>query len=679
MNEAQRKAVTHGSGPLLVLAGPGSGKTTVITRRTLFLIKEKHIPPDKILVLTFTREAAASMKNRFLQLADQNLPVRFGTFHSLFLEILKKSNHLPNNQKLMTAKMKRDLLRPLLDKMRPETQNSADLRRQQEENRLIKELTDAIGFYKNTGDRERTLAKIDPVLKEHFDDILHSYEIARIRSGAIDYDDMIHECAQLLETDGAVRARFQAMYSHILLDEFQDINPEQYRILKLLKPPGGEVFAVGDDDQSIYAFRGSDPLLLQRFKEEYSAETLLLNINYRSPESVVQASLRVINANHNRFTKDLLAARPDGHRERPVYVRGFLSSTEQDAYIIDKLRGIQEKENAAVLFRTNVELICFASKLKSARLKFTAPEESIDLYSHTVSRDIIAYLRLAVHCANPDILQDSLLRIANKPERKFDRELLLGSEGDVEKLAQICERNAARYERSAERNARVSPSSFVYEALQNADETLKTARIFLHDLQMLAVRPPFLAVPFIRKVMEYDKYLKDLAGDEAGLLDEYESILDWMSTEAKQYENIKEWLEEIDGEDERNRRTKNMKRNNEIDHERDQTASNRQSKLDTIPPNIHLMTVHSAKGLEFDHVFIPGCNEGNYPRRRRGSAAEKEKKSREEQAEERRYREEERRVFYVGMTRAKKSLELSYLAGTKDHPRLVSGFLNPLL
>lgn len=591
LNKAQREAVMHGEGPLLVLAGPGSGKTFTITQRINFLIENMQVPPEEILVITFTRDAAKSMQQRFQEQSEQIYPVNFGTFHSVFYHILSHSQgsiHSPQRQ-ILQQSQKKQILDSILKAYHKATEEE------------LAALIAGISFYKNTGDIKTAVNKLPLEWRDDFYTIYGQYEKVRKQKHVMDFDDMVYECAELLEKDTELRRHWQKQFSHILMDEFQDINPMQYRVIKLLAREPYNMFAVGDDDQAIYGFRGSSPACLKLFQEEYQAQQILLNINYRSYEDIVKASCLVIQENKERFAKQLSANstgdsdwKNNSSRKGNAQVRicTFTEREEEYRYLIHTLSGMKETENCAVLFRTNMYMQGFAARLHQQGISYTMKEKATSIYENAVVKDIMAYLRLA----NGENKRELWLRILNKPQRNISREAFVG--GDV--------------------------------------------RILEKEMKYMKNMPPFLAVQYVRRVIGYERYLKEKArrqnmGEQ--FTEESDTLLDWLSEDAKQYETITAWLEA-----------------------QEKYACMRVTEKE-LPPNIHLMTIHASKGLEFDHVWIPDCNEKIYP-----YGAMPDAKS----------CEEERRIFYVGMTRAKKSLEILCTTGTKERPRLISRFLNPL-
>ena len=300
LNASQREAVTFGEGPLLLLAGPGSGKTFTITQRILYLIRERRITPEKLLVITFTREAALSMRQRFAQISPQEVhTVNFGTFHSVFYQILLQSGRISSGN-ILNDRQKRDLILPILKKITDCKKRSAA-----EVTELAGNYLAAIGYYKNTGDIENSRKKLPEEEKQHFSRIYEAYEEARKNTGGLDFEDILKECEEFLQRDPGQRTYWQNRFEYILIDEFQDINYRQYSIVKILAEKHRNIFAVGDDDQAIYGFRGARPACMRQFVEEFGAKQILLRTNYRSHPDIVEASLAVIDENKDRFHKDL--------------------------------------------------------------------------------------------------------------------------------------------------------------------------------------------------------------------------------------------------------------------------------------------------------------------------------------------------------------------------------------
>lgn len=650
-NNAQEQAITHREGPLLVLAGPGSGKTYTITGRILYLIEERHVKPEEILVITFTKDAALSMQQRFREQSKQLYPVNFGTFHSVFYHILNQSNAY-NNRQILQESQKKNLISPIIKKYRNIISGGVQISDRESFSEEVLLILSAISFYKNTGSMEEGIKKLPQEWKTVFEAVYKEYESVRKQKRAIDFDDMVYECAEMLEKDVHIREYWQKRFSHILVDEFQDINPMQYRVLGLLAKAPYNLFVVGDDDQAIYGFRGSKPACLKQFQRDYEAKQVLLNVNYRSFEDIIKASMLVIEENRDRFSKKLVASEKNRQIEMAseatirtdmkadkcvkhgVAIHAFEDKEAQCRYLTQMLSKVEKTETCAVLFRTNSYMQGVAATLQREGIRFVMKERIENIYEKEVVKDIMAYLRLA----SGETSRELWLQILNKPSRYISREALAecGKNLTIEKLK-------AHYE-----GIRTDSTSFLYvDKIRSGINTLEKQFGYLKNML------PYLALQYIRRVMGYEKYLKETYPDKRNgmkRLEEALELLDWLSEDAEQYSTVKEWLQAQEVY------TKAL-----TERENDRRSGLRNALFND--SNIHLMTIHASKGLEFDHVWIPDCNEKVFPY---GNMPDVESC------------EEERRMFYVGMTRAKKSLELLCVTGTKERPRLISRFLNPL-
>ncbi len=622
LNQAQREAVMHGEGPLLVLAGPGSGKTFTITRRICYLLEQK-IAPEQILVITFTKDAALSMQRRFWQATERTVPVNFGTFHSVFYHILRESHFFESKQShpILNDSQKKKLIVPIVKSFL----SGEEL--QYRQNDLSDEaisILSAISYYKNTGEEKEAIEMLSEELRPHFQAIFEGYERERRKRKLIDFDDMVYECRRVLEQDEALKKYWQGRFRHILVDEFQDSNPMQYKVLKLLLAQPYNLFAVGDDDQSIYGFRGSKPACLKQFVREYGAKQICLDINYRSRKTIVEASRHVIEESKERFPKKLRPApEKKGKNDNVkdiVCIRAFEEREQQYEYLLEQLRALKEGKTVGVLFRTNAYMQGLATRLSKEGIPYTMKEKAVSIYEHFIVKDIVAYIKVA----RGEGSRGDFLQIMNKPSRYISRESLDG-EG-IPDLREII----SYYRRKGldSRNIQV---------IWNLEKWEK-------QMKYLEKASPYLAVQYIRRVVGYESYLKEKAGGKQEVFREWQELLDWLCEDAAHYTTVQEWFDAQESYTGRLGREK------------------QEGQKDT--PAISLMTVHASKGLEFDRVYIPDCNEKIYPH---GNMVD-EKSC-----------EEERRIFYVAMTRAKENLELLYLTGTKERPRLSSRFLNPLL
>lgn len=608
LNDAQRLAVTHGEGPLLLLAGPGSGKTFTITQRILYLL-EQGTAPEAILVITFTKDAAVSMQQRFQEISPMNLPVNFGTFHSVFYHMLQVSGYVKSDR-ILNSSQKKKLLIPILKEYREEIMQEDTA-----------SLLSAMSIYKNTLSMEKAVKKAPKEWREIFPVICKRYENARMSLGAVDFDDMVCECRRMLTEDPQVRKYWQNRFEHILIDEFQDINPVQYETVRLLSKPPDNLFAVGDDDQAIYGFRGAEPDCLKRFAEEYHARQLLLNINYRSIKEIVDASGKVIGQNKNRFQKQIRALSEDRSMsakalpgQSPVTIKAFNDRDGQYQYLMQRIGGIQG--SCAVLFRTNALMQGTAARLRRAGIPYIIREKTQSIYDHFIFRDIMSYLMLA----QGKWSRERFLYICNRPSRYVSREAL-GSGKSFEEVK--------RY-------------------YSNVPKTLAALKLMEKQLNYMKDVSPKLAVTYILKAVGYERYLREQSKGYGDKREQWQEVLDWVKADAERFKNLNEWL---DFQEEYNESLKQKGTQGEKENHESGEA-------------VHLMTVHGSKGLEFDHIIIPDCNERVFPH---GSLIDADTC------------EEERRIFYVAMTRAAKSLELLYLNDFNTGSRLPSRFLNPLL
>ena len=584
--------------------------------------------PEKILVLTFTRDAAISMKERYLnelsqcvkqfnvsQAVKQNnvsqtvkqfyvsRPVNFGTFHSIFYQILKSSTNLQDYQ-ILTEADKRKILLPILEKTMPELNYL-------ERNQLGMELIPAISYYKNVKNEAEATARLPKEAKERFLDLFTSYERRRKEAGKLDFDDMLTDCHALFLNNPEIREKWQSRFDHVLIDEFQDVNPAQYEVIKLLTKDPWNVFAVGDDDQSIYGFRGADPSCMKRFAEEFHAKTITLNVNYRSHGDIVKAANQLIGHNRERFPKKIVALE-DHNKEKQVLKVGFAGRREEDGFLLERCKQfLAEKgdHTMGILFRTNRGLQRHAATLRRAGIDFMVKEKLQNPYRQEYCLDVHSYLCLA---HKMDEIRH-LTKIVNRPSRYVSREMIV---------------TATRMEGNAASKEQVNAVESLIKAYENKDpQVAEKLEMLQKQLNTLRKLSPFTAVQYVRKVVGYDRWILDQYGNHLEKRQEAMEILDWLSEEAKDCDDVEEFLGRFE---ETSRHALTEEKTNE---------SVRRS-------GITLMTVHGAKGLEFDQVILPDVNERNFPH---GVLPDQKTL------------EEERRVFYVGMTRAKKKLWLLYL------------------
>ena len=604
-NQAQKKAVIHGKGPCLVLAGPGSGKTLTIVNRIKYLIEEYKVRPEEILVVTFTRFAAAEMKNRLCALMGrQKLPVTVGTFHGIYYGILKWAYRM-GQQNILSEDEKYQILRFAAAKQKMEVFDEED---------FIQDIAAEIGKIKNN--------RIDPdefvsekCSADAFREIYREYERQRKKLKKIDFDDMLVLCYELFSSRPDVLAGWQKKFRYILIDEFQDINRIQYDVIRMLALPENNLFVVGDDDQAIYGFRGADSSLMFQFREDYpEAEQILLGMNYRSTANIVRNSLKVIEHNEHRFQKDLTASKDNG---ACIHVQEVKDPNEEAQYILDEIeKKVQEgtePEKIAVLFRIHTDARPVVEALLERHISFQMKEHLPNLYNHFIGKDIQAYFRLALG----ERKRQDFLQVMNRPKRYIGRDSLSGNTVSFEEIRKFyCDREWM---------------------MDRVDQ-------FEWDVKMLRKMAPYAAIQYIRKRVGYDDFLKDYAlTHNVNKADLFE-VLSEIEEAAKPYASLEEWFGHVQEYTEALR------------------LKERQRSLKQ--DGVRLMTIHAAKGLEFDTVFLIEANEGRIPY----------KKAKTEQETE-----EERRLFYVAMTRAKEVLKICYVKTKNGKETSPSRFVEELL
>ena len=589
LNESQTAAVAHAGGPMLVLAGPGSGKTLVITERTRRLIQGRGVDPSHILVITFTKAAAAEMKERFRTLmGGRRYPVTFGTFHAVFFQILKHAYGFHSGN-IIREEQKFTLLREIIGRMHLEYED---------ENELIGDLLGEISLVKNTG---IPFAHYYPknCAKEIFETIYQAYERQMKQRRLIDFDDMLVYCLELFQERKDILAAWQQKFQYILIDEFQDINKIQFDIVRMLAQPEDNLFVVGDDDQSIYRFRGAKPELMLGFEKAYpKARKVVLDINYRSRAPIVEASLKLISHNSQRFEKKIRTYAASQKRDATVQYYLWESQQQEGEAIIGQiLKGCREGHcynDFAVLFRTNTQPRLFMSQLMAYNIPFRTRDNIPNIYEHWVTRDILAYLRLAQGSRS----RRDILQVMNRPKRYLSRESLEGREIAFDAWAEYF------YEKE---------QPWVAERIEQLEG----------DLRVLSRTSPFAAVNYIRMGMGYEGFLKEYAQYRRINADALLDVLDELQDGARAYKTYEDWFAHMEAY------TEEMKR--------------QKKQQEQLADCISLATLHSAKGLEYPIVHILDVNEGLMPYKKAVLDADLE---------------EERRMFYVGVTRAKERLSL---------------------
>lgn len=601
LNTAQQRAVCHETGPMLVLAGPGSGKTTVLLCRISRLLERGLAKPQEILALTFSKAAAEEMKSRFENLNGAS-GVSFGTFHSIFFRILR-SRYGWNVEQIFQEEERRNILRNSIE---AEKWDIPDLEE------YISQFFSQLSLMNSELEQPNRFTPVGMPVEE-FRKLYRAYEGYKERHEKLDFDDMLTQCYQLLREDAAVREYWQRKYKFILVDEFQDVNQAQFACLQILAEKHQNLFVVGDDDQSIYAFRGARPDFLLRFPTLYpAAKKVTLNTNYRSTERIVNLAERVIGNNEVRFVKNMKGIGEAGDK-----VTFFLAedAAKEAAHIAEKIGRLLDEgvplTEIAVIYRTNLQGGAFARELYKRGIPYDLRDNSGNVYEHWVAKDLLAYLLLAEN----EESDSALRRILNKPKRYIGKDLLAEAETMPYTLLR---------------------SFFVCPSLKGwQEENLENLRI---DLNQIRKRTPYDALKYIRKVIGYDEYLEEFAAYRRTSAQVLQEIADEIMETAKDCADVRsfrEQLERLSLQMKEQSRKKGQKRN-----------------------GVALMTMHGAKGLEFRAVFLPSLVEGIVPHEKGMDTVA-----------------EERRLFYVAMTRASEKLCLSAILQRYEKERKPSRFL----
>ena len=535
LDPSQREAVCCGPGPCEIIAGPGSGKTLVLTERILYLLDHFKLKPSQILVLTFSRSAAVEMRERFLKKAgEKNRSVHFGTFHSAFFQILKEGTG--KDYAILGQAQKEKLLQHLICNYYPDENDRPSV--EEMEKMLCR-----------AGKRSREDGNTYAVRRD--------YQAFLRENGYLDFDDMITECRRFLQSDPQALAYWRGQFRAVLVDEFQDINIEQYEILKLLSDGNG-LFVVGDDDQSIYGFRGSSPAIMQKFMEDFPhAGRIFLSSNYRCSGAVCKAAGLMIRQNRIRIPKEICAMQP--MKDKTV-LRSFEEDRDEYRYLLKEMSRLTpgELDHTAVILRTNLHVLKISSFLSGHGIPCrgkTAPSREI---LSCVTRDLEAYHILASGLKAGKIPRSALYRVMNRPER-----YLLRSVAGKEIMA---------------------PEELLMD--NRGSGTFRTLREFLRDLDILGTLDPQGFVRYLTGPMGYGEWA-------ASRLGERETV----ELALQEIERVSSSVRDMDRLTDRLRRFPDQQRPSSSE-------------------GVHVMTMHVCKGLEFDRVYLPALNEGIIPGRR---------------------------------------------------------------
>ena len=583
--EAQKRAIESKARAVLVVAGPGSGKTTVLTERLVYLLKN-GAEAKSCLLLSFTRASSKEMAVRFTKRKIPGSIPHFSTIHALCLSLLREGKSV-QKEGLVNLYEKMDWLSAyFLEK---------GIAREEVEELLLT-YCNQISYFKSITEEER-LRFLHEEKNDEFLPLFQYYEKVRKSRGKLDFEDLLIEVLLELQKNTALADSWKSRYKHILVDEFQDLSLIQYAILKSLSEKGASLFVVGDEDQSIYGFRGASPDILFRFARDFpNCERIFLTDNFRSKEEIVELSKRLIGKNKERFQKPLAGRRGRGGKAKYFVVE---TGVEEALLLVEHVTGLLREgcppEEIAVLCRSKMQITPLLPEFMERGIPIVVMEELNNVFQHFIGKDILAYLRLAQNKeSSPELVQ-----ILSKPYRGLRREKILHKDSGISDLK---------------------------KAAKTPRERAETGKLEKH-LEALSGLAPRDAILFIRKEIGYEKYLEDFAKKKNKDFTEWWESLEEITAMSESYPDLDAFFRFVT---EFNRRALERRKQEE-------------------EKGIRFMTYHSAKGLEFDEVFLPDCIEGIIPDGRAKKVAELE---------------EERRSFYVALTRARKGIHI-YVTKTR--------------
>ena len=607
-NKSQIQAISHMDGPAMVLAGPGSGKTTVITHRIKNLIEKAEVHPENILVVTFTKAAAISMQKRFSTLMNggKGQLVTFGTFHSVFYKILRKSRRNEATE-ILSERQKTDYIREIIGRYGISSNDISELSQN-----IINDIGNIKGNMLNAQEYEPSCCK-----KEDFIKVYNAYNLELKKDGKMDFDDILREGYLLLCENHTILEQWRELYKYILIDEFQDINRIQMNIIELLASPLNNIFVVGDDDQSIYGFRGARPEIMIEFKDYYpEAELIVLDVNYRSTQSIINVAGRVIENNKTRLDK---CAHANNNKDFQPDIRKFRNQVEELKFVVSKIKEYENQgislSEMAILVRNNSQIQEISSFLKNRKIEAESGKHRSNIYNGMVAKDILSYVRGALKF-DGTYFNENLIYVLNKPQRYISRQVVLSVNMNISAVRRIYSKN-------------------------NIDS-------FLFHIEMIRKLPPQAALSYIRKGAGYEEYLRLYAIENnipmSGLLKQLEQLVQ----ECSKFNTLEQWINSIDS----------------AQNSEGQNFGKKSSGEGGTNNRINIMTMHGSKGLEFKAVFIVDANQGIIPT----SKALRERDF-----------EEERRLFYVAMTRAIDYLNIYAVEERLGCPIEVSMFVEEML
>ncbi len=616
-NDKQKSAIVHEEGPLLVLASPGSGKTTVLNARIAYLIFEHKVSPQNILALTFSKASAYDMNDRFHNIYRNliNEDVKFSTIHSFAFKIVRyyyQRNKI--NYDLIEGKKvqndKRQILKTINHRINKKNINDDKL----------EELVNAIGFVKNMMITPDDFKNHDFQIK-NFEDIFLAYEGYKKNNEfnrvLLDFDDMLVESYNILQKNKEILQKCQKQYKYVLMDEGQDTSLIQNKIIEIIAKPENNLFIVCDDDQSIFGFRGADPRYLLEFEERFSkAKKVFMEQNYRSTKDIVEVSNNFIKGNKGRYPKDMFT---ENKGEYSMNIARVEDEKKQTEYIINELKKTKDLKETAILYRNNMSSIAIIDKLYKHDIAFYMKDYHRNFFNHWVLKDILNFIRFANEDSNVYLLESIYTKFKSYIS-KTELEYLKDQSND----------------KSVFDNLINKPDIHEFKK--------RSIKKFKGMFRELRTKNPEQAIKYIRNKMEYEDKLRGYCEIAGYSFESLKSILMVLEEISKDTFNFNEFVDKL------NTLKKVMYKSRDNKNENAVTLS----------------TLHSSKGLEFEKVFMVDLIDGQIP------SLESIKHM---DIGNMKYLEEERRLWYVGMTRAKTSLNIISMKYKSGDPIAPSRFI----
>lgn len=607
----QEKAINHINGPALVLAVPGAGKTTVILHRTINLISNHHINPDKILSITFSKASAMDMKNRFEKMYPEfnRTKINFSTIHSFCYGLVREYAYMKRiGYKLIEEEKNTFNKYNLLKKI------YLEINKEYITEEKLETLISSISYIKNIMISPDDYISNNKIEIDNFLRIYNIYENYKRKHNLLDFDDMLTISLEILNSNRYLLEKYRDKYSYIQLDEGQDTSKIQMEIIKLLASPKNNLFIVADDDQSIYGFRGAYPQGLFDFKKDYpKGKFFYMEHNFRSTKNIVSLSNKFIKKNKTRYNKNIIT---DNDYLEPINIIKVKTIDEQYKYLLKEL---QEKgiKNTAILFRNNLSSVGLIEILERNKLPFKIRDTKLRFFNHWVVNELLSLMKFAEDTSQMELFESLYYKIKGYISKK-----------------QI------NYAKTLDANASVFDRIMEYPGINEFYK--KNLRELKLNFKRVTRLKPKEAIRYIESTLEYGEYLKENSKKYGMTYDSLKMYIFYLELIAESTSSLSEFIGRLNH---LQYLSLNSNTNNEF---------------------VTLSTIHSAKGLEFDRVYMVDLIEGEFPTLGQDSLEDIE------------VMEEERRLFYVGMTRAKNHLTLITYKDLEEKQLEQSRFLDEL-